>query len=307
MRDLAIHIRRSDLLKAMEDSGIDISSIRINDLFKKALNYSIRNRVMVISKSGSKKKVERYIEASTNLIVDFNRIYQGVVVANDIKSMAINKSSVQYLTLTEVTSQAVEFCQLFDIGYETGFKLYIELGLKILKNKFGIYRLKGCASRIVETYKDEKLITEDVNPKGTDIMATAWSTAVRTYFNMSIYIESNVRAEFIRARIDADSVDADYYDWMYAQFEKWQFLNKIPAFSQLYGDNAKLVYQMYMAKAGNANESKQEKEYFKLVKNATKKEIPSEVSIEAKRIRKERLQESISRTGSDIHGGNGVD
>jgi hypothetical protein len=303
MRNPAIHIRRSDLLKAMKEIGFDVTMGDVNDIFKASLKYSIRNRVLITTKN--RKKVERYVEASTNLVTDFNRIYQGVVVANNIKAMAIHKGSQQYLTLTEVTNQAVEFCQLFDLGYETGFKLFVELGLKILRNKFSIYRLKGCASRIVEHWKSKLVIDGDDKPKQTDIMVVAWHTAVKTYYSKNIGLDDpELRSHFIYARIDADSMDADYYDWMYAQFEKWHYLNQIPHFTQLYGDNAKIVYQMYMAKI---NPTKEDSTYFNKVKNVKKEDIPTKASQQKESIRKARLQASLRDSGQSDNGGEGTD
>lgn len=308
MRDPAIHIRMSDLKQVFRDAWeLEVDDSALYGLFKEALNYSIRNRVMVVSKSASKKKIDRHTEATTNLVADFNRIYQGVVVSNNIKAMAINKSSVQYLTLTEVTHQAIEFCDLFELGYENGFKIFVETGLDILKHKFNIYRLKGTASRIVDTYRDKQTIINDSNPAGTNQMIKEWGSAVKSFFDKSIHIDNPeaVRVHFIHAREDADSVKANYGDWMYAQFEKWQYLNSIPQFTQLYGDNAKLVYGMYIAKVGKT--TTEERNYFNKSSNVTKEQIPTKASVEAQRIREARLQKSLQGAGPETDGGGGAD
>ena len=262
---------------------------------------------MVVSKAASKKKIDRHTEAITNLVADFNRIYQGVVVDNNIKAMAINKSSVQYLTLTEVTNQAIEFCTLFELGYENGFKIFVETGLDILRHKFNIYRLKGTASRIVDTYRDKQTIINDSNPAGTSQMTKEWYTAVKNFFGMSIQIDNPeaVRVHFIHAREDADSVKADYGDWVCAQFEKWQYLNSIPQFTQLYGDNAKLVYGMYMAKVGKT--TPEERNYFNKASNVTREQIPTKASVQAQSIREARIQKSLRGTGPETDGGGGPD
>lgn len=298
MKDPSIHIRRSDLLSIFKETGIDISNIKINDILKEALKYSIRNRVMVTTKSKTKKKVDRSIEAETGMIDKFNRIYMGVMLSNNIKVMSIHKvNGAQYLILKEVCCQALEFCKLFELDSESGFKIYIETGLKVLEKKFSLYRLKGYSQIIVDYYRDILIISQDSNPEGTNEMVLVWSTAVRTYFNTSIEIDKYItKAQFIHARSDADSLKADYYDWMYAQFEKWNYLNVIPAFSVLHGDNAKLNYQVYMAKIKNQYENKEEHDYFKRVES--KKSIPIKAVEQEKEIREARIQASLRRTGS---------
>jgi len=130
MRNPAIHIRRSDLIVIIESYGLNIHDI--NKIMTEAVKYSIKNRVNVTTKVRGKQKAERHIESDTNLVSEFNRIYAGEMILNNVKALSITKSSVQYLTLKEVTFQALEFCKLFSLVEQTGFKIYIDLGLKIL-------------------------------------------------------------------------------------------------------------------------------------------------------------------------------
>ena len=297
MRDPSIHIRRSDLIKILNDVwGLRTDAQEVTKLLDEARQYSIRNRIFVITKSQGKKKADSLVETDTNLLNDFNRIYMGCMVSHSIKSLSIGKTSPQYKTLKEVCFNAKEFSDLFGIGYEEGFKTYVEIGIKLLGIKFGIYRLKGYAQKIVDYFSAKLIIKSDTFSEKTDIMITAYITAVKEFFHSSITLEDDAqRFHFIYARMDADVCKADYYDWVYAQFEKWSYLNSVPAFSQLYGDNAKIIYEMYMAKNHKDNKTKEEQEYFTKVRN-NEKAIPLKTIQQEKATREARLHGGVEST-----------
>jgi hypothetical protein len=293
MRNPSIHIRKSHLIEILDACGLDSVHELADILLVQSRQYSIRNRVFVTTKSKGKKKADRSVGADSASLDRFNSIYMGVMISNNIKVIPITKISPQHLTLKEVCWQSLEFCKLFQLGEEQGFKLYVELGLKLLGKKFGIYRLKSSAQRITDYYQAKVLIETDPDPTGTDEIIVAWSTAVRTYFKTSIELEDDAqRAHFIHAREDADSMKADYYDWIFAQFEKYSYLNSIPSFSQFYGDQAKINYQLYLAKVKKEHNSKEEQDYFtKLKKN--EKTIPLKTDIDQARTREKRIHSSI--------------
>ena len=304
MRDPAIHITRTNLSSILAELGVSMEIIPV--LMQKAHKYSIRNRVFVTTKARGKKKSDRMMESNTNMLDQFNRIYQGVLITNNIKSMIITKTSPQHLTLNEVCSLSFEFCKLFNLGQEEGMKLFVEIGVKLLGNKFSIYRLKGTALRIVEYYQAQTLIKNDPDPEGTNEMILAWSTAVKTYFKTNIELEDDAqRVHFIHAREEADSLKADYYDYVYSQFEKWSYLNSLPAFTQLYGDNARLTYKTYMAKVKKEHTTTDEQKYFKTVQN--EKAIPIKADQQEARIKEERLRYGKERAGSTDNGVRGAD
>ena len=299
MKDPSIHIRRSDLIEIFKSLRLDLDIYDLaNTLLVQARQYSIQNRVQVTTKAKAKKKSDRSVESDTKLLDQFNRIYMGVMLSNNIKTMSIGKTSPQYPTLKEVCGQAKEFSDLLGMAYEQGFKLYVETGVHLLGNKFGIYRLKGYALKILEYHQAKTLINNDPNPDGTDDIITAWSQAVRVYYKTSIELEDDAqRAHFIHAREMADSLKADYYDYICSHFEKWAYLNSIPSFSQLYGDQSKLIYQTYMAKVKKENPSKEETTYFNKVKT-NEKTIQTKTAVEGARIRKARIHSSLESSGS---------
>jgi len=294
MKDPALHIRRSNLSSIFVELGIDVKFIPA--IMEKAIKYSIKNRVVVTTKSKGKKKSDRHIESDTNLVDQFNRIYSETMLTNNIKTLTITRSSIQYLTLKEVCYQALEFSKMFNLEAEKGFKLYVDIGVKLLGRTFSLYRLKGNANKIVEWYRDDQIIINDPSPNKTTGMVIAWSEAVKKYFSTTLTINSKDLAHFVHAKNDAESVKASSQDWIDAQFEKWSYLNIIPQFTQLYGDNAKLIYEMYMAKTKKTNK----KEFFK--KPINEQDIPTKAAEQAKIIREARIHKSVESTGSENAG-----
>lgn len=304
MRDPSIHIKRSNLQLILSKYGI--TTQEVNDIMLAAKQYSIRNRVMVHAVGRAKKKVERLAATEINVADKFAAVYASVMVAHSIKTLAIKSSDPNYAVFKEVISQANDFCRLFDLDYMEGFKLYLEYGVTLLGNKYSLYRLKGYSNRIVEYHKDMLLISDDPAPEATNKMHQAWIKAVHKYFGTSIPPITNlsVYAHFIRARNDADSVQANYIDWVNAQFEKWHYLNSIPEFSQLYGDNAKLIYNIYMAKIKGRNSDKEDK----FIERARdEKPIPLKSAQQEEITRKSRIRQGLPGAGPTDHGGEGTD
>lgn len=295
MRDPALHIRRSDLSQIFVKLGTNIDV----DLFMvEARKYSIKNRVFVTTKAISKKKSDRSVGADSASLDRFNAVYMGVMLSNNIKVIPITKISPQHLTLKEVCWQAAEFCKLFSLGTEEGMRTYVEIGVKLLDRKFGVYRLKSMAQRITDYYQAKTLIKNDPDPDGTSDCVTAYIQAVKIFYHTSIILEDDVqRAHFIHVREDVDALKVDCYEYICAQFEKYAYLNSIPAFSQLYGDQAKLNYQIYMAKVKKDHTSKEEQDYFNKVKN-NETTIKTKASVEKESIRKARLCSGVESSGS---------
>lgn len=247
MRDPALHIKRTNLLLILEKLGININ---VNDLMREAMKHSIRNRVVVTLPAKARLKAERIVQTETEWVDIFNGIYMATMMENDIKVLPIHKKDPMYLTLKELTNQAVSFCELFDMPYRIGFKKYIELGIFILNKKYSLYRLKASADRIVSLKRDIDTVINDPTPELTETMHTCWLKAMKNHANIEPGVQDNYEkyVNFVYAKQDADSVHAKYDDWLEAQFEKWAFLKSVPELSQLHGENAKINYSIFMGR-----------------------------------------------------------
>lgn len=265
MRDPSIHIRRSHLVEIMESLEIDTS--KVNTIMEKALKYSIRNRSIVVGNYKTRKSVERTSAVDINIVEDFNRTYDAIIKSKGIKAITVKKTDPAYLTMKEIAKQAYDFCQMFELAQSEGFRIYIETGIELLERKFSLYRLKSYADRIVSSYQNALVVTQDENKEGTKKAYESWQRALQKHFGQIIEINTTDKyVNFVYARQDADLMDADYFDWMDAQFQKWSFVGIIPELSQLHGENAALYYKTYITQKYK-NDTTTEREHFKKVQD----------------------------------------
>lgn len=298
MRNPSVHVRRTDLLRILQELSLDVAAARINDIMREAMKCSIRNRVNISLPSVSRKKADRLAETPESEWVDvFNSIYNATLLENNIKDLPIHKKDPQYLTLKEITRQAMDFCHVFQAPYEVGFKIYIQLGITILNKKYSLYRLKASGDRIAATHRDMLVILDDPTPELTKVMEESWRRAMGKF--AGFVPEQNLTSDkfvcLVYAKNDAENLKANYDDWMNAQFDKWNYLKNIPEFSQLYGENAKLIYKIYIGK-----ESKGDAGYDKAAKSG--KKIPLKEDELKAFSRQSPIQESVPRAGSSSNG-----
>ena len=270
MRNPSIHIRRSDLVAIFKSMYLDVSAARIDDIMREAMKRSIRNRIMVELPAKARQKAARIVETETDWVDIFNGIYMSVMLENNIQTISIHKKDPQYLTLKEITGQAINFCEAFDTPYREGFKIYIQLGVTLLNKKYSLYRLKAVADRIAAVYRDTLTINNDPTPELTIKIYSYWKVAMQKYAGIE-FIEVNQHTDkyvhFVYAKQDAEEVKAEYEDWINAQFEKWAFLKAVPEFSQLHGDNAKINYTIFIGKGPQDEDA----EYNKLIQGDKEK------------------------------------
>jgi len=301
MRDPSIHIRKSDLTRLLEPYGIGERDVY--DIMRKAKEHSIRDRVFISTKAKQARKMKRTVEAESDTFEVFHKIYSAIMLEQSIMSTSIKKDSPMYLSYKEVADQARTFCDSMGLSYETGFRFYIESAIKVIgKRRYSLYRLKAAHARLLDYYKAYKVWKEDSKPIETIRMYQAWQKTVLKNFATTLDVMDDVTkmVHFIYCREDADALGANYDDWMGAQFDKWSYLNIIPEFSVLYGDNAKLVYKMYMAKQ-HKTDSKDERNYFNKVRSI--ETVPLKALQQQEEARARRVQKGLREAGS---GDNGV-
>lgn len=265
-RDPSIHVRRSELIELIRGEGIVFPEDCVDSMMKKAVGLNIRNRIIVTAKRKAKAKMARSLAVEDNIVERFNKIYNIQIKDHNIKTGPIYKTSKSYLTLKEIAYNAQNFCRLFNFKkLEEGFGQYIKLGISLLKNKYSIYRLKGYDSKIILTYENFLLLSNDPTPERTQKMHEAWRRACYEHYNSVFDTDDpNKTIAFYYAKIEADEIKADYDDWMLAQFNKWSYLDSVPEYVQLYGDDAKLTYNKYITTHAK---DKVDHEYIKRVKD----------------------------------------
>lgn len=271
-RDPAIHIRRSDFLDLCKKAGITFPEDFVGEVMQEAIHINIKNRVSLQAKAVSRKKLEKTIMAEEHIVESFNKIYDMTLKERNIRAAQVRKDSRTYLTLKEIAQNAVNFCKMFNfVDLEAGFKMYMVLGLEFIDKKYNIYRLKGCDDRIINRYASMEKIVDDPDKDGTARMQEAWKQSLFQFHSMEFPVDTSERqADLIYARETADKLKADYQDYMDAQFDRFSYLNAMPEFYQLYGENAELAYHKYMASQKREYTTEEERKYFKTVKRGKK-------------------------------------
>ncbi len=272
IRDPSIHIKRSDLLALLKEAGVLFPDELVADMMVKASKIKLHNRVIIVAKSKARAKIARTTTTDDGIVQQFNRIYDSTLKNHHIKAAVIRRGSTAYLTMKEVATNANEFAKAYKIkSLEESFKIYVGIGIVLLSKKFSIYRMKGADQKIRTRYENMELIASCDQIRMGEMRA-AWDRSLKNFHDLSMEPGIDQLADLVYALNEADKAGASCIDWMDAQFDKWTFLDAMPEFSQLYGDNAVLAYTKYMAgrKAAFVNDG--ERQHFEALKD--EKEIP---------------------------------
>lgn len=276
-RDPAIHIKQSDLLKICKEEGVTFPDDFVSALMVKAHKLKLNHRVIITAKTRTASKVARTAATSDNIVAQFNSVYTGTLRNHDRRITPIHKGTRQYLALKEVATAAHHFAKDYKIKSLTdAFKIYVGLGIILIGiNKVTIYRMKGADYKIRDRHENAEIL-KGVDPLQTQLAHVAWDRSLKNFHHLSMEVNSDQLAEIARASQEAQEAKANIQDWMDAQFDRWTFMDSMPEFSQLHGNNAKLVYTKYMAKQGQEYTNDAEKEHFQNVKDGKKIQIKGE-------------------------------
>lgn len=259
MRNPTIHIRMSHFVKILKDIGIKQPQAVAEQIFTKAVPYSILSRYQVPVSAQGKQKIGKVLAAARNdeiTVTAFNRILSharkdaGHLYFKEIRQ----DDKIEYPQLKDVAALAVDFCQHCNLtDVHDGCRVYLTLGLELMGNKRNQYNLgkfKTYDSRIYAAYESLKSISEDEDAVGTRHMHDLYTLLLMEY--AAISRDDLLRPEnyylFILTRDEADKVDANYEDWLRAQFEEMgRMYDKVPELTQLYTAAAVKRYYSYIA------------------------------------------------------------
>lgn len=279
MRNPAIHIRRSDLIKVLKPFGITEQGV--DEVMFQAVKYSITNRVIVHAKTKGKKKVGRLVDSGAEYAGKFNNILVAVrQSAHHSHIRIVRKGDPDFVQLAEVAGLAVEFSKEFKVfPIEQGMKVFAEIGVSLMGRKYGLSKFKYYRTRIFDMYECDVIVSEDKDVEGTKKFYAIWQSTLLKYSTVSMDIKtSDDWVHMVFGRMEADENKASYKHWIEAQFEGLSWLNAVPQLNQFYGNNAYKRYRKYLADKGIAGSvdqdkalptvfhSEGEREYFELLK-----------------------------------------
>jgi hypothetical protein len=181
------------------------------------------------------------------------------------------------LMLKEVAKLAYDFAEDFDIvPREDGYKEFCKLGIGLMGKQYGLNKFKTYAKSINEYFESYVMVIQDDNVEATLEFYSAWQTAMlEAGLGNQIYIDKDYKkyVHIVFARQEADERNANYEDWVQAQFAGLAFANAIPELTQYHGENAANRFEKYCrAAVDNSEETDEQKlsssdeeldEYFK--------------------------------------------
>lgn len=278
MRDPAIHVRRSDLIKILEDVRFSSNIGQLLDMADKIVvagrKYSLKGRTHIELTKESKKKAERVVSATVEHTDLFNNILCQERLALSHKGLRpIKRTDSDYAMLSDIVVMAVEFHETFVFeDTRESFRIFIEHGLKFMGKRYGLNKFKYYKERIFSVYESSQLLLNDKNIEVTNALYTSYREHVMeaAKFDFKCIDDPEKYINFYYAAEHVDQLGCDPGAWITAQFMGLAFANAIPDLVQLHGDNALTRYQKYLFSivpaatlpAGMVFGSKEEEEYY---------------------------------------------
>lgn len=262
MRDPSLHIKLSDLATLLESLGQDSPKELANTLIMLAheKGYQRRDRVLVTT-TASKGKTLKKVVAKPN--ADDTNTFGSIleITRRRLKHklvQSINPQSKDYNVLKEVAQLAHTFVQEFQLSKELGYQKFIELGIALMRNKYGLNKFKYYGEKIFELQETYTLVTNDDNPLATEAIALIYNEFLQKEAGLTLPFAKENYSEWVNfyyTRLDCKTYNASPKDWIKAQFDGLAFMSAVPELSQLYGDNAYKRYISYLSNKATTKKS----------------------------------------------------
>ena len=255
MKDPVIHIKKSALLKVLQELCVMFPHETTEEILQHSQPYALRDRFTVqtstvkSSKKASKAKAYAVAEQDVEL---FNRLLTFRRQQLHHRFIAVNRENPLWKIMGEVTHDAIEFIKVMGIASkEDGFNHYIDRGIELMRGKYALNKFKLFRDRIAEEYSMELEIAKDPNPEKTETFIIEYINILRTETGVCIPMQelsTFQQMDLHRGRLDADNLKMKYATYIRAQFSELAYLNSVPEPAHMHGDNARNRARAYAAK-----------------------------------------------------------
>lgn len=253
-RDPSLHIKKSELVRVISTLlpyNVDAESFTTQLMFR-CLPYSVSTRSVVASTQRIEAKADK-ITKSTRFDSDMlsKLIYATRQRLKHRGISPIKAGSKEWDTLKEITSQALSFCNEFNIPKREGMIKYIEIGISRMST-FNINKFPSMHEAICKSYEALAEIEQDDDPKFTEVLYKIYSTYIMKQTGIFEDFKNDYEKYvfFVRARKQAKELNIALEDYMQAQFDGLDFVKGIPHPSQLSGAKANERLYKYLFKHG---------------------------------------------------------
>lgn len=240
-REPSLHITKSKLLEILTKMGESDPIYLANEIFKRAKVYSIHTRTVTLSNDKIEKKLNKLLKSPrANADLFAHLLY--VTRKHKLKHRGISQikpGGRNWEIIKEITGQALEFCEEYNLDYRKGFIIYIEIGISKMK-KFFLNKFLGMYEEICERYEALEEINHDDDSEMTGVMYKHYNGYIMS--NTGIFTDLKAMPEkyvyFVRARKQAKEFNLSPKVYIDAQFEELDFTKNAPHPSQLVGIKA---------------------------------------------------------------------
>ena len=243
MRKASLHILHEHLRKSLEkfDNGEDVFAAIIQ-----AANDHPLHRAALFT---DKKRASKAVRLNSNVEL-FNRLLMASRSALGHKfARPILRGDRNYFVLCDIATDAQEFVRLFELDMSVGFTIYIKSGLKMMGRNYRLNRFASLKNKLFDTYEKEILATNNEHEPLTYAITHYYSNKCGlTSEDELLSIAEFYMHDFILTAYLIAEKNADFKEWIDAQFVGFEFLEKAPEPHQLHTEGAIKRYMTHRPK-----------------------------------------------------------
>jgi len=253
-RDPSIHIKESDLVLVLEkllegDKLLNFNSKQLAmDISTESKRYSLVNRSMVITNERMERKANTILKSDKSDAYLMSKIiHASRVKAKHRGVRLINQNAREWGIIKEITAQALDFSNSFQLSKKEGFTIYITKALSKMQ-KFSLNKIPNMYEGIASSYEADLILKDDDKPNATK--------SIHDYYVQKIYQKTGMGESYLdnrekylyfyKTRMIAEEIGVTYKDYLEAQFAGFSYRDGIPDPVQLVGDAAKKRLSKYL-------------------------------------------------------------
>jgi len=241
MKKPSLNILHEDLEKVLkkvlstEMFNVDSKGL-VQAIAKESKNYPLK-RSLIITNQRKSKKLKR---TNVNNAEILNKVLNSERIKLQHRGIRqILKTDKSYAILCDISKDAEQFCEVFNLDLNEGFSEYCKLGLNKIGKNYSINKFRTYKDYIFQTFERTLIISKDSDPDKTVKIASYYiekSKIIDEEQQMQIF--SMYHHDFIYTRLIIVENKANFKSWINSQFDGLEYLDIIPEPYQLHTEEA---------------------------------------------------------------------
>lgn len=245
MRNPSLHITLENL-KSVLSPYVTLKDSDWNSILGESFKLRIKNRTILLSnKKATIDRIQKKLNTEGNVEV-FNGILSTVRSLLGHRFSPILKNSRDYEQLKEISNLADEFNQVFNLSQREGYLDFCKIGIELMNKKYALNKFKYFKEKIFQIKEWEFLIEEE---KSRDNLYNV-NQVIQNYSELleskGIQFEIETLEDYVNFIYCKNQIlenGAEIKKWLKSQFEKLEFVDRVPNPNQLYGEAALKRYK----------------------------------------------------------------